>query len=148
MLTSLLTNERITIGTAVGWVDAVRVAAQPLVEDGSVELSYIEKIIENIAAPSGTYMDLGFGFTLAHARPEAGVNRTAVSLMVLEEPVLLADSPDHPVRVVVVLAAHAANDHQSTMAAIAKLLIDPDAREGLASARSSSDVQRVLASAE
>lgn len=147
MLEHHLTEDRVLFAAPRDWRAAVREAARPLVADGSVEPRYVEKILETIAAPGGTYMDLGFGITLAHARPEEGVERTALSLLIPERPLDLADDPEHPVRAMFVLAATGTDDHQQTMAELARLLMDPEARSALLAARAHDDVARLLRSA-
>lgn len=140
----VVTAERVSVGPADDWEDAVRLAAAPLVADGSVESGYIDTIVANVQAPGGTYMDLGFGFTLAHARPEDGVRDTAVAVRVLPSPVPLNDDPDHPMQVVVVLAARDTHSHQATMRQIAKVLTDPDGRETVRAATSPDQVVEVF----
>lgn len=60
-----------------GWREAVDTVTAPLVEHGAIKPSYVDAIKESIAAPGGTYIDLGWGIALAHARPEAGVVSTS-----------------------------------------------------------------------
>lgn len=144
MLSTLLTDDRIRFANRLDWKSAIRQAAAPLVQDGSVEERYVQQIIDIVSEPGGTYMDLGFGITLAHARPEAGVLRTAVALMLLAEPAQLAGSSDHPVRAVVVLAAQDSDSHQDVMAGIAALLIDEERRNNLLAATTHTEVRAVV----
>jgi mannitol/fructose-specific phosphotransferase system IIA component (Ntr-type) len=139
-----LTEDRVLFADPVDWREAVREAARPLVEDGSVEPRYVEKVLEAIAAPGGTYMDLGFGITLAHSRPEEGVNRTALSLLLPERTLHLADDESHPVNAVFVLAATGTQDHQQTMAELARLLMDAGSRTALLAARSYPELTKIL----
>jgi mannitol/fructose-specific phosphotransferase system IIA component (Ntr-type) len=148
MLSDHLTEETVVFAEAADWREAVETAAAPLVERGSVRPEYVQKILENIEAPGGTYMDLGFGVTLAHARPEAGVDATGLSLLVLDRPVDLADDPAHPAKLVFVLAATDTTAHQSTMAELAKLLVDKDARDALTAATGYGDVLRAIEGSE
>lgn len=145
MLESILSDKRIRFSAATSWEEAVQEAAKPLVTDGSVESRYVDAIIANVLKPGGTYMDLGFGFMLAHARPEAGVIRTAVGLLVLEEGVLLAEDPKHEIKVVILLAASDASSHQSTMASIATILTDEERRNKLLAATTTQDVREAIA---
>ena len=144
MLPDLLTDDRIAFAGSLDWEEAVRRAAAPLVADGSVEERYVDQIVDNVREPGGTYMDLGFGVTLAHARPEAGVRRTAVALLLLATPALLADSPEHPVRAVIVLAAEDSSSHQDVMADIASMLIDEQRRDALVTATDHAQVRAVI----
>ncbi|MFC0673880.1 PTS sugar transporter subunit IIA [Brachybacterium hainanense] len=147
MLDDVLTDDRIQFAQRTTWREAVTLAAAPLLADGSVRAEYVEQILENIAAPGGTYMDLGFGIALAHARPEAGVDATALALLVLEEPVALADDPAHQDSLVFVLAATDGEAHRGLMAQLATLLIDAEARTRLTRARSHAEVRAAIAPA-
>ena len=144
MLPDLLTDDRIAFAGSLDWEEAVRRAAAPLVADGSVEERYVDQIVDNVREPGGTYMDLGFGVTLAHARPEAGVRQTAVALLLLATPALLADSSEHPVRAVIVLAAENSSSHQDVMADIASMLIDEPRRDALVTATDHAQVRAVV----
>ncbi len=84
MLEHHLTEDRVLFAAPRDWRAAVREAARPLVADGSVEPRYVEKILETIAAPGGTYMDLGFGITLAHAVP--GNHGARLACLVVDPP--------------------------------------------------------------
>lgn len=57
-----------------GWRQAIDEVAQPLLDAGSVKPEYVQAIKDNVVQPGGTYMDVGSGVALAHARPEAGCN--------------------------------------------------------------------------
>ena len=48
-----------------GWREAVDTVTAPLVEHGAIKPSYVDAIKESIAAPGGTYIDLGWGIALA-----------------------------------------------------------------------------------
>ena len=80
-----------------GWREAVDTVTAPLVEHGTIKPSYVDAIKESIAAPGGTYIDLGWGIALAHARPEAGVVSTSLSVLHDGKPFLLADDEKHPI---------------------------------------------------
>lgn len=148
MLSKMLTPDRVQFHDADGWEDAVRRAFVPLTDDGSVEQRYVDTVVSTIKAPKGTYMDLGKGVTLAHSRPENGVHRTAVALLLLEDELDLADDPAHPVRLVIALSSQDTTTHQQTMATIAKLLVDADKRRSLLEATTYEDVLAVTRSAE
>ncbi|EWS82574.1 PTS sugar transporter subunit IIA [Brachybacterium phenoliresistens] len=147
MLDDTLREDRVLFASHDSWRTAVEAAAAPLLEDGSITPGYLEQVLTNIAAPGGTYMDLGFGIALAHARPEAGVHATGLSLLVLPEPVALADDPAHPVSLVFVLAATDGEEHRAVMAQLARLLVNATARAELAAARTYQDVRGAIAHA-
>ena len=71
---------------ATDWEDAVRKAAQPLLEAGKVKQSYIDDIIVG-AKESGPYFVLAQHVALPHARPEAGALESAIGVATLATPV-------------------------------------------------------------
>lgn len=144
-LTDTLREERVLFEAVPTWREAVSRAAAPLLADGSITPGYVQQVIENIAAPGGTYMDLGFGVALAHARPEAGVEATALSLLVLPEPVQLADDPAHPVSLIFLLGAVDGDEHRAVMAQLARVLVSAPAREQLAAAGTYDEVRGAVA---
>ena len=62
---------------ASDWEDAVRKAAQPLVEEGKVKTSYVDDIIQGVK-DMGPYIVLTKHVALPHARPESGALESAI----------------------------------------------------------------------
>lgn len=71
------------------WQKSIRDAGQCLIDEGSIEKSYLDAII-NQTAYYGPYMFLNDRVMLAHAKPETGVNRLDISLTVFRKPVSFA----------------------------------------------------------
>ncbi len=124
-----------------GWRQAIEVVAEPLQDSGAITRAYIDAMIDSIA-DGGTYIDLGYGIALAHARPEHGVLHTGLSALWVRPEVLLNDEKEHPISLFFCLAAADDSSHLATMAALAQLLTDDDARERLLAA---TDTQTALA---
>jgi mannitol/fructose-specific phosphotransferase system IIA component (Ntr-type) len=130
MLTDHLTPDRIRFAEDVPtWQRAVELVTEPLVADGSI---------------TPTYIDLGFGIALAHARPEQGVVRPGLSFLRVRPSVLLADDPAHPIDLFLCLAATDSSEHMQTMQELATLLTDDDARGRLLAATTPADVTAAL----
>ncbi|GAB2889072.1 PTS sugar transporter subunit IIA [Streptomyces mayteni] len=127
----------------LGWREAVREVAAPLLDAGDITPEYVDAMIDSIEA-GGTYINLGFGIALAHARPERGAVRTAISMLRLTEPAPLLDQPEHAVDLYFCFAAVDATAHTLAMASLARLLSDPDTREALRAARSAADVTKLI----
>ncbi|MSS44721.1 PTS sugar transporter subunit IIA [Cutibacterium sp. WCA-380-WT-3A] len=145
MLAEYLPNENIVFSNASRWQDAIEAAAQPLLTKQLIKLEYIDAIKTAISNPGGTYMDLGYGITLAHARPENGALQTALSLASLSSTVFLNDNADHPMRLVFILAASDSTSHLSLMRNLSLFLGDQTARENLIQAKSISEISELLA---
>ena len=143
MLTSYFRPGDMLHATRVtGWREAVDTAAAPLLADGRITPDYVEAIKTTIAAPGGTYIDLGGGVALAHSRPENGVNATCLSVLHVDEPFALADDEAHPITTMFCLAAEDSNAHIDLMQALAGLLTDP---ERLAALNAAADVEALAA---
>ncbi|WP_303325385.1 PTS sugar transporter subunit IIA [Actinomyces radicidentis] len=137
--------DRVAVGHVASWQEAVRLAMRPLVEAETVTTDYVDTVIDNVTKPGGTYMDLGFGFMLAHARPETGAKKTSLAILKLDAPVNLDDDPQHPIQVVIALAAVDTSTHLETMADLAALLSDEDHRNRILSATTNDELYTALA---
>lgn len=102
---SILLNQE-----ASTWEEAVRIAANPLVNSGAIQERYVEAIIESTKR-YGPYYVLMEGMAMSHARPEDGVYRNAFSLVTFKEGVPFSDGK--LASVFVVLAATSSEIHTS-----------------------------------
>ena len=137
-------NVQILDGVA-SWEEAIRVAVTPLVEDGYVEERYISGIIEN-THEMGPYYVLCPDLALLHARPEQGVIKQQLALMVLRHPVRFKpEGPD--VRVLVTLAAVDADSHIEAMKRLAVLFSSPANITGIAEAADADEAYRLFVGA-
>lgn len=107
----------------VDWQEAVKIAAQKLLEKGNIEENYIEKMIENIKK-LGPYIVLADDVAMPHSRPEDGVNKTGISLLKLNEGVSFGKETS--VRLVFVLAAQDSNSHIEMITELVDILQDEE----------------------
>lgn len=127
---ALIDNNSIRLNqSASNWQEAVKLAIAPLIESGAVESRYYERIIECINE-MGPYIILAPGLAMPHARPEDGVNRTAFSLITLNEPVYF-DGEEEPVDVLFALAGSNSDEHMQGLMEITQVLDDPDSDTGI-----------------
>ena len=96
--------------TAKDWQEAVKLSVDPLIESGAVLPEYYDAIIAS-TKEHGPYYILTPGMAMPHARPEAGVQRDAFSLITLTEPVTFTDGKE--VSVLLTLAATSSAIHAS-----------------------------------
>lgn len=108
---ALIENKSIRLGlSASTWQEAVKLSVVPLIESGAVKPEYYDAIIESTEG-YGPYYILMPGMAMPHARPEAGVQRDAFSLVTLKEAVTFSDGKD--VSVLLALAATSSKIHTS-----------------------------------
>ncbi|MER8000274.1 MULTISPECIES: PTS sugar transporter subunit IIA [unclassified Streptomyces] len=144
MLSDLLTEERILFSPSeLTWREAVAGVARPLLAAGDITPDYVRAMLDSIAA-GGTYIDLGHGIALAHARPENGAVRTAMSMLRLPAPAPLLDDPLHAVDLYFCFAAVDAEAHMSAMASLARILSDAGTRQALRDAASAPEVIKLI----
>ena len=109
--TAFIENNSIRLGlTAKDWQEAVKLSVDPLIESGAVLPEYYDAIIAS-TKEHGPYYILTPGMAMPHARPEAGVQRDAFSLITLTEPVNFTDGKE--VSVLLTLAATSSAIHAS-----------------------------------
>lgn len=148
MLTTHLRDENLLFAQDLaGWRDAIELVARPLLEHGDIRREYVDAMIESIAA-GGTYIDLGYGIALAHARPERGVLRTGLTALWVRPAVLLGDEPEHPISLFFCLAAADSSSHLAALASLGELLSDDTARESLLAAHDAAGALAVLTAGE
>ena len=108
---ALIDNDSIRLGLeANNWKEAVKVAVDPLIERGAILAGDYDAIIES-TEEYGPYYILMPGMAMPHARPEAGVQSDAFSLITLQNPVVFSDGKE--VSVLLALAATSSKIHTS-----------------------------------
>jgi ascorbate PTS system EIIA or EIIAB component len=103
------------------WEEAVKVAANPLLETGAIESTYIEAMITNIKT-FGAYVVIGPEVAIPHARPEAGVNQVGMSFLKINKPVNFLNDEKYPVRLIFCIAAIDNKTHLKALSQLTKLL--------------------------
>ncbi|WP_052866121.1 PTS sugar transporter subunit IIA [Streptomyces niger] len=144
-LSELIPAGAVRLDVAAGdWREAVRVAGDLLVATGASTGEYTTEMIENVEE-NGPYIVLAPGFAFAHARPSPAVLKTGMSWVRLAEPVEFGHEANDPVTLVVGLAARDSGAHTDAMAALARLLADPESERALREAGTPEAVHAVLA---
>ncbi|MEH2921652.1 PTS sugar transporter subunit IIA [Samsonia erythrinae] len=126
MLNTLLTPDVVQILPACNdWRHAIALSCKPLLDNGTIEPTYIEAIYRSHEA-IGPYYVVGPGIAMPHARPEDGVNKLGLSLTLLREGVVFQSEDNDPVRLLIVLAATDSNSHIEIISQLAQLFDTPD----------------------
>jgi len=120
-LTDLLTENMIQFCETVdNWKNAIRVAAEPLLQNGYITNHYIEAMILNVEH-YGPYIVIAPGFAIPHAKPEDGVHKLGMTLLRLTNPVSFSNQEKHNVRFIVVLAAINNEAHLKALAQLTNI---------------------------
>ncbi|MBN2299997.1 MAG: PTS sugar transporter subunit IIA [Acholeplasmataceae bacterium] len=114
------------------WQEAIRMSCKPLEDDGTVEPSYAELIIECIDK-YGPYIVLFPNYAMPHSTENAvGVNGTAISFMKLKEPISFdPNDSSKDAKVFFTLAAVDKDQHVENMQQLFEMLTDEQLLEDL-----------------
>ncbi|EJA6609182.1 TPA: transcription antiterminator [Clostridioides difficile] len=123
MLKELINTERVNIIKSVrDWKEAIKIASKPLLEDNSIEELYIENMIKSVEK-YGPYIVLADRFALPHASSKEGVNKLAMSLLIVEDEV---DLLGKPVNIFMVLAAVDNTTHIRALASLSEMMYEEE----------------------
>lgn len=144
MLNTLLTPEVINIhASADDWKHAVSLACQPLLENGSIQPSYVEAIYRS-HAEMGPYYVVGPGIAMPHARPKDGVNKLSMSLTVIRNGVHFDADENDPVKLLVTLAATDSNSHVDAIAKLAELFMNEEDIDAICTAENIDTISSII----
>lgn len=144
-LSELIPVEAVRLDTeAADWREAVTAAGDLMVATGACTDAYTAEMITNVEE-NGPYIVIAPGFAFAHARPSPAVLTTGMSWVRLAQPVEFGHDTNDPVGLVVGLAAKDSAEHSAAMAALARLLADPETAEALRTAPDAAALRSVLA---
>lgn len=143
-LKELLTPDRMTLqGEAEDWRAAIRLAAEPLLNDGSIVRRYVQAMIDKVER-HGPYIVIGPGIAIAHARPEDGVVRSAMALLTSARGIDFGSEPRHRVRLLFVIASVDGESHLRALAQLTELFREERHRERLAQATAPDPIVRII----
>lgn len=148
MLSELIKPDTIRFATTQpdSWEAAIELAALPLLEQHQIEPSYVRAMIDSVKE-NGPYINIGRGVALAHARPEAGVNKLSMSVLKLKQDIDLVDA-DHKVSLVFVLAAIDTTAHLKALSELASVLGDKDLLRQLFDAKNEQTFMNIILRSE
>ncbi|WP_159651123.1 PTS sugar transporter subunit IIA [Vibrio atypicus] len=144
MLSELITSDVIRIhSTATDWKEAVTLSCEALIENGSVEPSYVEAIFRS-HEELGPYYVIGPGMAMPHARPEDGVNRLSLAITVIQSGVNFNSDGNDPVKMLVTLAATDSDSHVGAISKLAELFMNDEHVEAICNAQTADDVLAII----
>lgn len=144
MLTDWINDSNLKLLTHTdNWRKAVEIALQPMIDNGAVQPQYLNAIYD-MHEQIGPYYVLGEGIAMPHARPEEGVNHTALSLLIISEGVNFGSEDNDPVYVIFALAAIDSHSHIEMIASLSQLFCRDGVVEQLRQARDKSAVLNIL----
>ncbi|WP_256972540.1 BglG family transcription antiterminator [Saccharibacillus sp. O23] len=142
-LDELLRESRIAFGEAEDWRSAIRLAASPLLEEGCIEPSYVQAMIASVEA-YGPYIVTAPGIAIAHAKPEDGALRDAVSLLCLRRGTPFGSEARHLVHTLFVMVSSDGASHLKALTQLSRLLSDKENRRLMGGEGGLSDILRLV----
>lgn len=130
------------IDEVADWKEAISQAVSPLIENGYVETRYVDSIIEN-TEKFGPYYVIAPNIALPHARPEQGVLKKQLGILLLKHPVKFS-SDGFDVRLLITLAASDSESHLQTLAKLSDILGDDDRIGKILGASSVEEIYRLF----
>ncbi|MBG9771807.1 MULTISPECIES: PTS sugar transporter subunit IIA [Brevibacillus] len=144
MLSELLTRDHIQVIEEIPtWEEAIRLAAQPLLDDGSIQDTYIQAMIHNVRE-LGPYIVIAPDIAIPHSRPENGVNKVGMSFLKCHKPVSFSEKAEHQVRLFFVLAATDNDSHLGALSQLTEVLSDPNSLQTLLTTDSIEEVFQLI----
>lgn len=145
MLKNLLNTEVIqVVKQAKDWREAVAISCRPLIENGSIEPSYVDAIYRSHEA-IGPYYVVGPGIAMPHARPEEGANKLSLALTLIPSGVNFDADENDPVKLIIVLAATDSTSHIETISQLAQLFDNEQDIQAILTAKTTQDILSVIA---
>ena len=125
------------------WKDAVNKALIPLEEKKYITSFYKEAIFKNFKE-YGPYMVIAPSIVLLHARPEDGALETALSVMVLENPINFGSDLNDPVKLIFSLSSKDNVSHTNLLTHLMKILMNKDYLNEILNAKCNEDVFKIF----
>jgi PTS system ascorbate-specific IIA component len=129
------------------WRDAIIKGSQPLVDSKRIEDRYVDAMIKNVEEV-GTYIHIGKGIAIPHARPEAGVKEIGMSFLRTRTPVLLLDKEEHQIDIFITIAAIDNQAHLKALSHLTKLLSDKTKLQLLKAAETAEQIIEIIKEGE
>lgn len=125
MIKDMLQKQNVQmIDSISNWRDAIYLCTKRLIEQGYITERYPEAIIE-ITEKYGPYYVLCPNVALLHARPQDGVIKRQLAVLLLKNPVYFKDK-EVPARLLITLAVQDSKSHIEAIQQIGELLVDAD----------------------
>ncbi|OCG19846.1 BglG family transcription antiterminator [Gilliamella sp. App4-10] len=143
-LADLMQKEHINIteNVDITWQDALILAAQPLLNNQSIESNYLEKMVNKIQFEQ-PYIMLVNGLIIAHAGIDDGVNKVAMSLLKLSERISICGYMQADL--IVVLATNNSQKHLKALAQLNELLEFHEGATRIRNAKNNNEIWELFA---
>ncbi len=123
MLSQYLKGNTNFLDEVSSWEESIKKAAQPLLEKDLIKEKYIESMIDTVNE-HGSYIVVVPEIAMPHSKDSESVNKTSMSFLKLNKPVLYPDEKE--VKILFVLAAKDNSEHLELIADLSSILSDEE----------------------
>ncbi|MBW9213124.1 MULTISPECIES: PTS sugar transporter subunit IIA [Terrabacteria group] len=127
--------------------EAIRIAAQPLVDYKKISTDYVDNILK-VLEKTGPYFVLLPQVALPHARSEEGALENAIGITTLKHPVEFKSETNDPIKYLFVISAIDNNVHLGALSMLAELFEKASFFEFLDNATSPKEILNYLKDVE
>jgi len=125
------------------WEEAIIKSAEPLLENGYIEQSYLDAMIESVKE-YGPYIVIAPNIAMPHARPETGSKKVGYSVMRLNEAVAFSEDEEHHVKLLIALSCVDANTHLEILQSLVMILSDQSKYERIMEAKDEIEIVEIF----
>lgn len=122
------------------WEEAIKIAANPLLEENLITQEYINKMIENIHN-LGFYIVIDDYVAMPHSRPEHGVINNSISFLKVNNGVYFGNEK---VYIIFILAAKDSNSHIQIIQKIMEIIEDDKIKNNIINAKTKEELEKIL----
>lgn len=140
MIVDLLDKRILIISEVIDWKHAIILSAQSLLEQGFIEDSYVQAMID-MCEKYNAYVVLADDFAMPHASSDCGVIKQGVSIAIFKNPV---DFMGKEVSVMLTLAPLNNENHLLLLQEVAELFGNPELINLLKKSSSAAEVIELL----
>lgn len=141
MIRDALSESSVSVGLTVGgWREAVEESGRLLVESGAVRQRYVKAMVGTVEE-LGAYAVIAPGVAIPHARPEDGVEKVGLSLVLLSEPVEFGSKENDPVDTLFGFSTTDADAHVELIQSLADFI---ESAENMEALRRSQTVEQAM----
>ncbi|MCT4544830.1 MAG: PTS sugar transporter subunit IIA [Vallitalea sp.] len=144
MITDSINKEVVQYRESVqNWREAIKVASQPMLDQGKITEDYINAMIESVEE-LGPYIIIAPMIAMPHARPERGSKEIGLSVLKLKQPVSFTDDNENLASLLVVLSCKEDGKHIEVLQELAQVLSDEKKYEKALNSQSIEEVLEVF----
>lgn len=141
---SELISSRIQLKEKVdSWEEAIKIAANPLLDYGFISKTYVEAMISNVYK-IGTYIIVAPEVAIPHAKPEDGVKKLGMSVLRLDKGVSFSNTGEKEVKLFIVLAAIDDEKHLKALSQLTTMMTDQENIKKLKAADSAEKMMEII----